>query len=257
MREAVRRRIPVVGDIELFAWHNTQPVLAVTGTNGKTTVTALAGHLLRSAGLDCEVAGNIGPPVLDAPIGAAPRRRPGCSSSPAISSRPPGRSRRRRRRCSTSPRIISTATRASTIRGAARIFIGTGVQVLNRDDARSIGMALPGREVVTFGLDAPPNDAGFRHRRRLSCARRAQDPAGGRAFHPRRAQRRERARGMRFGFSREITLAHCVRPESFKGLPHRLELWRRAAASSGTTTPRAPMSARRSRRCAASDASAC
>src|SRR5574341_975208 len=38
----------------------------VTGTNGKSTVTALAAHLLRSASVDCEVAGNISPPVLEA-----------------------------------------------------------------------------------------------------------------------------------------------------------------------------------------------
>ena len=48
-------------------------MLAITGTNGKTTVTALTGHLLRAAGMDCEVAGNIGPPALDA---LAERRKP-------------------------------------------------------------------------------------------------------------------------------------------------------------------------------------
>ncbi len=66
IQEAAARGLPVLGDIELFAWHARQPVLGVTGTNGKSTVTALAGHLLRSAGVDCEVAGNIGPPVLQA-----------------------------------------------------------------------------------------------------------------------------------------------------------------------------------------------
>jgi len=54
--EALSRGIPVLGDIELFAWENQTPVLAVTGTNGKSTVTALTGHLLRSAAVDCEVA---------------------------------------------------------------------------------------------------------------------------------------------------------------------------------------------------------
>src|SRR5437660_8159254 len=68
VQEALGQGVPVVGDIELFAWHARQKsrVLAVTGTNGKSTVTALTGHLLRTAGLDCEVAGNIGPEVLDA-----------------------------------------------------------------------------------------------------------------------------------------------------------------------------------------------
>ncbi|MDP1995987.1 MAG: cyanophycin synthetase, partial [Gallionella sp.] len=41
------------------------------------------------------------------------------------------------------------------------IFTGGGVQVLNRDDARSMGMALPGREVVTFGLDVSSHERDF------------------------------------------------------------------------------------------------
>ena len=101
VRAAVAKGIPVVGDIELFAWQqHGSTVLAITGTNGKTTVTALTGHLLRSAGVDCEVAGNIAPPVLRR-AAEADRRRPrrGCSSFPATSSRPPGRSRRTPRRC--------------------------------------------------------------------------------------------------------------------------------------------------------------
>src|SRR5262245_50978514 len=68
IQAAIERRIPVVGDVELFAWSNRAKVLAITGTNGKTTVTALTGHLLRSGGFDCEVAGNIAPPVLDAAL---------------------------------------------------------------------------------------------------------------------------------------------------------------------------------------------
>jgi UDP-N-acetylmuramoylalanine--D-glutamate ligase len=43
----------------------------------------------------------------------------------------------------------------------ARIFNGDGVQVLNRDDARSLAMALPGRAVVSFGLDRCPKNENF------------------------------------------------------------------------------------------------
>ena len=67
IQAALTKNIPVVGDIELFAWQVRAraggKVLAVTGTNGKSTVTALTGHLLRSAGIECEAAGNIGPPA--------------------------------------------------------------------------------------------------------------------------------------------------------------------------------------------------
>ena len=65
---AVARGVELVGDIELFAraLPPAQKVLAITGSNGKTTVTALTAALCRAAGLDVVVAGNIGDAVLDA-----------------------------------------------------------------------------------------------------------------------------------------------------------------------------------------------
>jgi UDP-N-acetylmuramoylalanine--D-glutamate ligase len=59
----------VVGDVELFARAirgTHSKVIAITGSNGKSTVTALAGHLCAAYGLDTVVAGNIGLPVLEA-----------------------------------------------------------------------------------------------------------------------------------------------------------------------------------------------
>ena len=44
---------------------NAAPIIAVTGTNGKSTTTALIGHILASCGLDAQVGGNIGWPALD------------------------------------------------------------------------------------------------------------------------------------------------------------------------------------------------
>ncbi len=57
--------VPVVGDIELFAREVKKPVLAITGSNGKTTVTSLLGEMAKMAGLQVAVGGNIGTPVLD------------------------------------------------------------------------------------------------------------------------------------------------------------------------------------------------
>ncbi len=64
---AVARGVELVGDVELFAraLPPGQKVLAITGSNGKTTVTALSGALCRAAGLATIVAGNIGDAVLD------------------------------------------------------------------------------------------------------------------------------------------------------------------------------------------------
>ncbi|MBN1282178.1 MAG: UDP-N-acetylmuramoyl-L-alanine--D-glutamate ligase [Proteobacteria bacterium] len=65
LRLASERGIPVVGEMELAVRRIARPVIAVTGTNGKTTTTALIGHLLSSAGIEACVAGNIGTPILE------------------------------------------------------------------------------------------------------------------------------------------------------------------------------------------------
>ena len=67
--------VEVIGDVELFAREirpdskadGAAPVIAITGTNGKSTTTALIGHILSSTGYNAEVGGNIGKPVLDLP----------------------------------------------------------------------------------------------------------------------------------------------------------------------------------------------
>jgi UDP-N-acetylmuramoylalanine--D-glutamate ligase len=59
------RAVPLVSDIELFLEHAQAPVVAITGTNGKSTVTALTGELLRSGGMKVGVGGNLGRAALD------------------------------------------------------------------------------------------------------------------------------------------------------------------------------------------------
>ncbi|MFP4389021.1 MAG: UDP-N-acetylmuramoyl-L-alanine--D-glutamate ligase, partial [Desulfococcaceae bacterium] len=63
--EAARGRgIPVIGELELAARLATEPIAAVTGTNGKTTVTTLLGEMLRASGQSVFVGGNIGTPLI-------------------------------------------------------------------------------------------------------------------------------------------------------------------------------------------------
>jgi UDP-N-acetylmuramoylalanine--D-glutamate ligase len=59
MRE---RGVPVIGELELAAPFLAGGNIGVTGTNGKTTTTALTGHILRESGIGCQVGGNIGTP---------------------------------------------------------------------------------------------------------------------------------------------------------------------------------------------------
>lgn len=62
---AIAKHIPVISDIELFAQHIQAPVIAITGSNGKSTVTTLVGEMAQQAGLNVCVGGNLGTPALD------------------------------------------------------------------------------------------------------------------------------------------------------------------------------------------------
>jgi UDP-N-acetylmuramoylalanine--D-glutamate ligase len=63
--EARRRGLAVIGDVELFALAARAPVIAVTGSNGKSTVTTLVSQMLHAQGLQAPAGGNLGPPALD------------------------------------------------------------------------------------------------------------------------------------------------------------------------------------------------
>jgi UDP-N-acetylmuramoylalanine--D-glutamate ligase len=65
IRVARERGVEVLGDIELFARAHRAPVIAITGSNGKSTVTTLVGEMMRRAGLRAAVGGNLGTPALD------------------------------------------------------------------------------------------------------------------------------------------------------------------------------------------------
>ena len=66
LREAVRRRIAVQSEIELAYRLLTCPVVAVTGTNGKSTTTALLGEMIQQSGQETFIGGNLGTPLIDA-----------------------------------------------------------------------------------------------------------------------------------------------------------------------------------------------
>jgi UDP-N-acetylmuramoylalanine--D-glutamate ligase len=159
---AVANGAELAGDIELFARElpPEQKVLAVTGSNGKSTVTALTGALCRAAGLVAVVAGNIGDAALDA--------LPADANWPDVyvlelSSF----------QLETTSSLVPTAATVLNITdnhldryagiddyaaAKARIFHGGGTEVLNRDDPRSIAMRIPGRLVQTFGAGVPESE---------------------------------------------------------------------------------------------------
>ena len=171
--DAIKRRIPVVGDVELFARAlKTLPrrkgraaphVVAITGSNGKSTVTAMTGEISKAAGRSTVVAGNIGLPVLDAleevqEKGAAPDVFVLELSSFQLESTAlldPDAATVLNISADHLDRYDGIESYAAA---KARIFAGKGVQVLNRDDATTLAMARRGRSVKTFGLTPPRGD---------------------------------------------------------------------------------------------------
>ncbi len=141
-------------------------MLAITGTNGKTTVTALTGAMCRRGGLATEVAGNISPAVLDALMHCEDVRHKPEVWVLELSSFQLETTRTLNPAAATVLNVSEDhLDRYDGIdayaRAKARIFRGEGIQVLNRDDARSMRMAVAGRKQVSFGLDAPPRAEDF------------------------------------------------------------------------------------------------
>lgn len=66
IKKCIEKNIPVIGDVEIFARYAKAPIVAITGSNGKSTLTVLMGELIKNAGYMVNVCGNIGLPVLDA-----------------------------------------------------------------------------------------------------------------------------------------------------------------------------------------------
>ncbi len=70
LKTARKKGIPIVGELAIIASYIHVPIIAVTGTNGKTTVTSLIGDLLQAAGHNVFVGGNIGTPVFEYLLGS-------------------------------------------------------------------------------------------------------------------------------------------------------------------------------------------
>jgi UDP-N-acetylmuramoylalanine--D-glutamate ligase len=167
VQAAMQRGIRVVGDVELFAQNRSAEakVIAITGSNGKSTVTTLVGEMCKAAGLKTVVAGNIGLPVLDALM---QERTAGVPDVYVLELS----SFQLETTFTLAPDAATVLNisedhmdRYSSLADYAgakmRIFHGSGVQVLNRQDAWSRNMALPGRRVLTFGTDLPPAQEDF------------------------------------------------------------------------------------------------
>jgi len=154
---AAARGVRVWGDIELFARLAQAPTVAITGTNGKSTVTALLGQMAERAGRRVRVGGNLGTPALELLDPQAELYVLELSSF----------------QLETTWSLYARAAAVLNISAdhldrypssqayaaaKARIFQGAGTQVLNLDDPAVLAMALPGRPQIGFTLGKPGRD---------------------------------------------------------------------------------------------------
>ncbi|RYU63009.1 UDP-N-acetylmuramoyl-L-alanine--D-glutamate ligase [Methylolobus aquaticus] len=149
---AAARGARVLGDVDLFACCANAPVVGITGSNGKSTVTALLGLMAERDQRRVRVGGNLGEPMLDLLDDEAELYVLELSSFQL-------------ERSSLLEPLAATVLnvtpdhmdRYADLEGyaaaKARIFNGNGVMVLTQDDPIVAGMAQPGRRVVWFGLN--------------------------------------------------------------------------------------------------------
>ena len=234
LREAARRGIEIVGDVEIFARELREKgnarVIGVTGTNGKSTVTALACEMARAASLRAEAVGNIGLPVLDAL--EASRAQPvdvwvvelssyqlettanlACDAATVLNV--------------TQDHLDRYDSMADYAAAKARIFRSCRTRVVNRDDAVTLAMAAPAEPGFTFGLGVPANDREWG----LDSARRqvmrgtralfAVDEAVIPGLHNTMNAMAAHALGTAIGLP-EDAMVRAIR--EFRGLPHRVQL---------------------------------
>lgn len=219
----------VLGDIEMFAHiakARGDKVIAITGSNGKTTVTSLVGYLCVKCGLDTVVAGNIGTPVLEAEL-----QRGGKKADVwvlELSSFQLENTESLRPSAATVLNISEDhLDRYDDLLDYAhakdKIFRGEGVQVLNADDVFCHAMKRAEREVKWFSIERPADYWLERETGRLKhgsddLLTTADIPLQG--LHNAANVLAAVALCEAIGLPREALLEHV---KTFQGLPHRVE----------------------------------
>ena len=159
--------VPVVSEIELFAAGVREQVpgskiVAITGSNGKTTTTALTAHLLNGAGVPATACGNISPSALDALMDALDSGNLPQVWVLELSSFQLETTFHLKADAATVLNVSEDhldrydGSLANYAAAKSRVFQGKGAMILNRDDDWSMANGRCGRKMLTFGLDAAP-----------------------------------------------------------------------------------------------------
>ena len=172
--EIAALKVPVISEIELFAAgvRAQAPdlrIVAITGSNGKTTTTALTAHLLNGAGVEAVACGNISPSALDALMDAQDAGALPQVWVVELSSFQLETTFHLNAAAATLLNVSEDhldrydGVLADYAAAKARVFQCKGAMVLNRDDDWSMANGRCGRKMITFGLDPAPRgtDYGF------------------------------------------------------------------------------------------------
>ncbi|HJS21761.1 MAG TPA: UDP-N-acetylmuramoyl-L-alanine--D-glutamate ligase [Steroidobacteraceae bacterium] len=227
LREAQARGIEIVGDVELFARAAQAPVIAVTGTNGKSTVTTLVAEMVQAAGLTVRAGGNLGEPALNLLAGTEPDFYVLELSSFQLETTHSLALRAAAVLNVSADHLDRYVRLADYATAKARIFAHCDVAVVNLDDELVRAMPRAGQAVIGFSID-PQRRAQFglvRPGGRASLARAGQ---------PLLALDEMRLTGLHNAANALAALALCEalglprEPQlgilrTFTGLPHRMQ----------------------------------
>lgn len=158
LKGASKKKVEIVSDIELFAREAAQPFVAVTGSNGKSTVTMLLYHMCRADGRDALAGGNLGEPALDLLDKDTPdiyvlelssfqlQRTQKLPAEVALL-------------LNVSPDHLDWHASEAEYRAAKyRVFKDVDAAVINRADKTAAEKAKHCGRVISFGLDVPGED---------------------------------------------------------------------------------------------------
>ena len=233
LRAAVARGIEVAGDIEVFARElaHAAPgarVVGITGTNGKSTVTALVAAMGEAAGLSSAAVGNIGVPVLDL------LEQPGFARTQLLAIELSSYQLETTSSLALDAAVVLNVTQDHLDRydsmddyaaAKARIFDHARTRVVNRDDVRT--RAMGGGDALSFGLGEPRGerewglDRARTHIRRGARELVALDAIAMPGLHNAANAMAAHALGSAIGLP-EPAMAEALR--TFRGLPHRVQL---------------------------------
>ncbi len=155
VKQAIAKGIPVMGDVELFCQEARAPIIAISGSNGKSTVTTLVAEMTQAAGLKTGVGGNLGTPALELLQGAVPDVYVLELSSFQLETTF-SLNAHAAAVLNVSPDHMDRYLTIDDYAAAKKkIYSGNGLMVINQDDAYIKSMIVDSRQLTSFSLTKP------------------------------------------------------------------------------------------------------